>query len=251
MTENILLMMTFATGILLCFYGFKMFRLSMSLAGFYIGLQLGRFLYGLTASNFPDSWKSNASLLFPIITAILLAILSYAIYKQALFFLTMLFTTFSVMKIFVLYVIKTDADLEILNRLSPDSVEKLKATKTGTESVLSDADVGNILAQLPGQDSWQKLLIVLLVALAIGVIAGILICAIQEPAIKIATSVIGGDAISIGIMDSIGRILTIKNLPDWLSSILKKGDGNLWVALVAFLLFTILGCTVQLKQKDG
>ena len=52
-------------------------------------------------------------------------------------------------------------------------------------------------------------------------------------------------------MDSIGRILTIKNLPDWLSSILKKGDGNLWVALVAFLLFTILGCTVQLKQKDG
>ena len=244
MTENIILMMTFAIGILLCFYGFKMFRLSMALAGFYIGHQLGNVIYGLTASYFSDSSKSTAAVLLPIITAILLAVLSYAIYKQALFFLTMIFSAFSIMKVFVIYVVKTDKNLEILNHLSPSS-------KTGVESFVSDAEVGDILAQLPGQSSWQKLLIVLLVALAIGVVVGILICAIQEPAIKIATAVIGADALRLAILESIDKILTIKDLPEGVSSVLGKVPGNIWVSFVIWAIFIALGCIVQLQQKES
>ena len=251
MTENIILMMTFAIGILLCFYGFKMVRLSMALAGFYIGHQLGNVIYGLTASYFSDSSKSTAAVLLPIITAILLAVLSYAIYKQALFFLTMIFSAFSIMKVFVIYVVKTDKNLEILNHLSPDSVQKIKSSKTGVESFVSDAEVGDILAQLPGQSSWQKLLIVLLVALAIGVVVGILICAIQEPAIKIATAVIGADALRLAILESIDKILTIKDLPEGVSSVLGKVPGNIWVSFVIWAIFIALGCIVQLQQKES
>ena len=114
MTEYILLAMTLSAGILLCFYGFKMFRLSMALAGFYVGMQLGNMLFGLFSERIGESWSGTAEKAFPIVIAVLLALLSYAVYKHALFFLTLFFTTFAIMNVFVVYLLKTEEHLDIL-----------------------------------------------------------------------------------------------------------------------------------------
>ena len=240
MTEYILLAMTLSAGILLCFYGYKMFRLSMALAGFYVGTQLGNLLYGLFSEQ-----------IIPIAVAVILALLSYAIYKHALFFLTLFFTTFAIMKVFVVYLIKTEENLDILVKFSPETVEKLKNSGTGAEKLLTDAEVGNILTQIPGQAGWQKLLFILIFSLALGILAGVLIMLIQEPAVKIATSVIGADAIRIALVDGMGKLLLIKGLPSGIVKLLEQGKDNVWVAFFIWAVFIGLGSAVQLRERDG
>ncbi len=251
MTEYILLAMTLSAGILLCFYGFKMFRLSMALAGFYVGMQLGNMLFGLFSERIGESWSGTAEKAFPIVIAVLLALLSYAVYKHALFFLTLFFTTFAIMKVFVVYLIKTEENLDILVKFSPETVEKLKNSSTGAEKLLTDAEVGNILTQIPGQAGWQKLLFILIFSLALGILAGVLIMLIQEPAVKIATSVIGADAIRIALVDGMGKLLLIKGLPSGIVKLLEQGKDNVWVAFFIWAVFIGLGSAVQLRERDG
>lgn len=251
MTEYILLTMTLSAGILLCFYGYKMFRLSMALAGFYVGMQLGNLLYGLFSEHIGDSFGGNAEKIIPIAVAVILALLSYAIYKHALFFLTLFFTTFAIMKVFVVYLIKTEENLDILVKFSPETVEKLKNSGTGAEKLLTDAEVGNILTQIPGQAGWQKLLFILIFSLALGILAGVLIMLIQEPAVKIATSVIGADAIRIALVDGMGKLLLIKGLPSGIVKLLEQGKDNVWVAFFIWAVFIGLGSAVQLRERDG
>ena len=251
MTEYILLAMTLSAGILLCFYGFKMFLLSMALAGFYVGMQLGNMLFGLFSERIGESWSGTAEKAFPIVIAVLLALLSYAVYKHALFFLTLFFTTFAIMKVFVVYLIKTEENLDILVKFSPETVEKLKNSSTGAEKLLTDAEVGNILTQIPGQAGWQKLLFILIFSLALGILAGVLIMLIQEPAVKIATSVIGADAIRIALVDGMGKLLLIKGLPSGIVKLLEQGKDNVWVAFFIWAVFIGLGSAVQLRERDG
>lgn len=251
MTEYILLAMTLSAGILLCFYGFKMFRRSMALAGFYVGMQLGNMLFGLFSERIGESLSGTAEKAFPIVIAVLLALLSYAVYKHALFFLTLFFTTFAIMKVFVVYLIKTEENLDILVKFSPETVEKLKNSSTGAEKLLTDAEVGNILTQIPGQAGWQKLLFILIFSLALGILAGVLIMLIQEPAVKIATSVIGADAIRIALVDGMGKLLLIKGLPSGIVKLLEQGKDNVWVAFFIWAVFIGLGSAVQLRERDG
>ena len=251
MTEYILLAMTLSAGILLCFYGFKMVRLSIALAGFYVGMQLGNMLFGLFSERIGESWSGTAEKAFPIVIAVLLALLSYAVYKHALFFLTLFFTTFAIMKVFVVYLIKTEENLDILVKFSPETVEKLKNSSTGAEKLLTDAEVGNILTQIPGQAGWQKLLFILIFSLALGILAGVLIMLIQEPAVKIATSVIGADAIRIALVDGMGKLLLIKGLPSGIVKLLEQGKDNVWVAFFIWAVFIGLGSAVQLRERDG
>ena len=251
MTEYILLAMTLSAGILLCFYGFEMFRLCMALAGFYVGMQLGNMLFGLFSERIGESWSGTAEKAFPIVIAVLLALLSYAVYKHALFFLTLFFTTFAIMKVFVVYLIKTEENLDILVKFSPETVEKLKNSSTGAEKLLTDAEVGNILTQIPGQAGWQKLLFILIFSLALGILAGVLIMLIQEPAVKIATSVIGADAIRIALVDGMGKLLLIKGLPSGIVKLLEQGKDNVWVAFFIWAVFIGLGSAVQLRERDG
>ena len=251
MTEYILIAMTLAAGILLCFYGFKMFRISMAFAGFYVGMQLGSMLFGLFSEHIGESWSGTAEKAFPIVVAVLLALVSYAVYKHALFFLTMIFTTFAIMKIFVVYLIKTEENLDILVKFSPETVEKLKNSSTGAEKLLTDAEVGNILTQIPGQAGWQKLIFILIFSLALGILAGVLIMLIQEPAVKIATAVIGADAIRIALVDGMGKLLLIKGLPSGIVTLLENGKGNVWFAFFIWAVFIGLGSAVQLREREG
>lgn len=251
MTDLIMLVVTLAAGLLLCFYGFKMFRIAMAVCGFYVGRMLGDLMFGLLADQMPESWVSNAEIIFPIVVAILLAVLSYVIYQKALCFLTTVFTSFTIMKIFVAYLLKTGEEMDFLVKFSPELVEKIRNSSTGGSTLISDAEVGNILTQIPGEAGWQKLVLILIFSLALGIVAGVLIMIIQAPAIKIATSVIGADAIRIALMEAIDQLLLIEGLPSFLSTWLGNAQGNVWVSFFIWALFIGLGCAVQLRESDG
>ncbi|MBQ0012191.1 MAG: hypothetical protein KBT07_05730 [Clostridiales bacterium] len=251
MTDWIMIAVTLAAGLLLCFYGFKMFRISVAVAGFYVGKMLGDLLYGILADQFPSSWNGKAADILPIVTAVILAVISYAIYRKALCFLTSAFTAFTIMKIFVVYLVKTEENLDLLIKFSPETIEKIRNTSTGGETLISEAEVGNILTQIPGEAGWQKLLLILIFSLALGTLAGVLIMLIQAPAIKIATSVIGADAIRIALMDTVDQVMLVKGLPSFLSTWFGKAQGNVWVSFFLWALFIGLGCAVQLRESDG
>lgn len=250
MTEYIMLAVTLAAGILLCFYGFKMFRISVALAGLYVGNMLGGMLFGLFSEKLPESWLSNAEKIFPIAVGVILAVVSYAVYKKALCFLTMAFTTFNIMKIFIVYLVKTEENLNLLIKFSPETIDRLRNSSTGGETLISEAEVGNILTQIPGEAGWQKLIFILIFSIALGILAGVLIMLIQAPAVKIATSVIGADAIRIGIMGAIDKFLLIKGLPSFFCTWLGKAQGNVWVSFFIWALFIGLGSAVQLKEDE-
>ena len=122
MLDTVTLLTFLAMGILLCFYGFRMFRFSMALAGFFMGFQAANLIDSLfLLENIPEKMRSNWEFFFPIILGLLLlAALSYALYKKALFFITVFFTWYSIVKIFLLYIIKTQNNLKLVVSLSPD-----------------------------------------------------------------------------------------------------------------------------------
>ena len=80
---------------------------------------------------------------------------------------------------------------------------------------------------------------------------GVLIMLIQEPAVKIATSVIGADAIRIALVDGMGKLLLIKGLPSGIVKLLEQGKDNVWVAFFIWAVFIGLGSAVQLRERDG
>ena len=108
MLDTVTLLTFLAMGILLCFYGFKMFRFSMALAGFFMGLHAANLIDSLfLLEKIPEKMRANWEFFFPIILGLLLAVLSYTLYKKALFFITVFFTWYTIVKIFLLYIIKT------------------------------------------------------------------------------------------------------------------------------------------------
>ena len=148
-----------AMGILLCFYGFRMFRFSMAMAGFFIGMQLADFLDTLfLLEKIPADYQDMWVFFFPIVLGILLAILSYAIYQKALFFVSMFFTWYTLVKIALLYIIKTQNNLALSISLTPDSIAKLTDGSDGAQNLISDKQMSTVMSWIPGNSDAEKLL---------------------------------------------------------------------------------------------
>ena len=144
MLDTVTLLTFLAMGILLCFYGFRMFRFSMALAGFFMGFQAANLIDSLfLLENIPEKMRPNWEFFFPIILGLLLAALSYALYKKALFFITVFFTWYSIVKIFLLYIIKTQNNLKLVVSLSPDKVAKLTDGSDTAQNLISDSQMNS------------------------------------------------------------------------------------------------------------
>ena len=103
MLDTVTLITFLAMGILLCFYGFRLFRFSMALAGFFMGMQGANLMDSLfLLSKIPEKSQKMWEFFFPIVLGVVLAVLSYALYKKALFFITVFFTWYSLVKICLL-----------------------------------------------------------------------------------------------------------------------------------------------------
>ncbi|MBP5492423.1 MAG: hypothetical protein J6Y08_06235 [Clostridiales bacterium] len=251
MLDSVMLIVFGAMGILLCFYGFRMFRFSMAMAGFFIGMQLADFLDTLfLLEKIPADYQDMWVFFFPIVLGILLAILSYAIYQKALFFVSMFFTWYTLVKIALLYIIKTQNNLALSISLTPDSIAKLTDGSDGAQNLISDKQMSTVMSWIPGNSDAEKLLAIVLIALVIGIVVGVLICMIQEPAIKIITAVIGADILRDVFLGTMGMLYAWEKLPSFLVPLVKQGVENGWVSFFIWAALIGSGVTVQLKAKD-
>lgn len=251
MLDTVTLLTFAAMGLLLCFYGFRMFRFSMAMAGFFMGMQLANILDSMfLLEKIPEKARDTWEFFFPIVIGLLLAILSYAIYKKALFFISMFFTWYTLMKISLLYIIKTQNDLKLFISLSPDSIAKLTDGSDGAQNLISDSQMAKVMSWLPGNTDGEKLLAICLIALLIGIFVGIIICLLQAPAIKIITAIIGADILRDVFLGTMGILYTWDKLPSFLLPVVKQGLYNGWVSFFIWAALIGSGITVQIKAGD-
>ncbi|MBO4495691.1 MAG: DUF4203 domain-containing protein [Clostridiales bacterium] len=250
MIDNLLLVAAFILGILLCFLGFRLFRLSMAVAGFFMGIQLGNILdTAFLLDKIPKEFQEIWSMAFPIVLGVLLGLLSYAIYKKALFFVSFFFTWYTIMKVFVLYIVKTQANLNLFITFSPNSVAKLTEASESGQSLISDKQISSLMSYIPGNTEWEKFLAICLIAAVIGILVGILICILQEPAIKVITAVIGADIIRDAFVTTAGLLYSWEKLPSFLDPIVKQGVDNVWVSFFVWAALIGAGTAIQIKSK--
>ena len=251
MLDTVTLITFLAMGILLCFYGFRFFRFSMALAGFFMGMQGANLMNSLfLLSKIPEKSQKMWEFFFPIVLGVVLALLSYALYKKALFFITVFFTWYSLVKICLLYIIKTQNNLSLVISLSPDSIAKLTDGSENVQNLIPDSKLANVMKWLPGGTDGEKLLAICLIALVIGIFVGIIICLIQGPAIKIITSVIGADILRDVFLGTMGILYEWKSLPSFLEPLVKAGLHNGWVSFFIWAALIGSGITVQFKYAN-
>ncbi|MBR3056555.1 MAG: DUF4203 domain-containing protein [Clostridiales bacterium] len=252
MIDNLLLIAAFILGILLCFCGFKLFRASMAIAGFFMGIQAGNILNAaVLLEKIPSGWQEIWSTAFPIGLGILLGVLSYAIYKKALFFVSMFFTWYTIMKVFVLYIVKTQANLNLFITFSPNTVAKLTEASEASQSLITDKQISFLMSYIPGNNEWEKFLAVCLIAILIGILVGILICILQEPAIKVITAVIGADIIRDAFVTTAGLLYSWEKLPSFLDPVVKQGVDNVWVSFFVWAAMIGAGIAIQIRSSHN
>ena len=176
MLDTVTLITLLAMGVLLCFYGFRMFRFSMAIAGFFMGFHAANLIDSLfLLEKIPEKGRTVFEFFFPIMFGIFIAVISYAIYKKALFFITVFFTWYSIVKIFLLYIVKTQNNLKLVVSLSPDKVAKLTDGSENTQNLIPDKQMNAVMPWLPGSADGQKLLAICLIALVIAILTGIVV----------------------------------------------------------------------------
>ncbi|MBQ4185421.1 MAG: hypothetical protein II657_03540 [Clostridiales bacterium] len=251
MLDTVTLITLLAMGVLLCFYGFRMFRFSMAIAGFFMGFHAANLIDSLfLLEKIPEKGRTVFEFFFPIMFGIFIAVISYAIYKKALFFITVFFTWYSIVKIFLLYIVKTQNNLKLVVSLSPDKVAKLTDGSENTQNLIPDKQMNAVMSWLPGSTDGQKLLAICLIALVIAILTGILICMLQSPAIKIITAVIGADILRDVFLGTMGLLNAWKALPSFLSPVVDQGLHNGWISFFVWAALIGSGITVQFKFGD-
>ena len=72
-----------AFGIIICFFGFKLFKLSVTVAGVIVGYWTGSFVIDFLGDHMGLDPESIARLVVPIIFAILFGVLAFSFYEKA------------------------------------------------------------------------------------------------------------------------------------------------------------------------
>ena len=186
---------------------------------------------------------------FPLAVGVLLGLLSYAIYKKALFLISMFFTWYTLVKIFLLYIVKSQSDIKLFITFALGSIAKLTQDAEGSKSLISDEQISAVMNWIPGASEWEKFLAICLIALVIGIIVGVIICILQEPAIKVITAVIGAGIIRDAFITTMGLLYTWDALPEFLRPLAKEGLENVWVSFFIWAALIGSGITAQIKAK--
>jgi len=238
-------------GIILCFFGFRLFRLAMSLAGFVLGAGIGYFIYCLAGSYLPAAGSGIWIMVFMGVGGILIGILSYRIYKAALFYTTMLITAFVVLKTFLLTmgsgVGVTAFFMTLIGNTKiggvADSITEVPVGKSGTVGTA----VADALAKIPGSTQNEKFWIVVGIALVAGAIVGGVVCLMQKPAIIVITAGLGGLLITQGVFSLIQSLSAFDTSAQTIVKSFAVGNGRPALSALVAAAFVALGIIVQFK----
>ena len=244
------LLISLGLGIILCFMGYRFFRVAMALGGFAIGAAIGYFIYPFVAEHLPDAGNGLWLLAFMGLGGILLAFLSYSIYKAALFYITALFTAFIVIKTFLLgfggigvaAFIKTILGKTAISG-SADMITDFKVSDKGKVGDL----IAKALKMLPGETQTEKLLAVLLTALIAGAIVGIIVVIMQKPAIIVVTSEMGAFLTAQGLCSLLESFEQMDLRAETVIANFTVGGENLVLSTLLMLVLCAIGIAVQFK----
>jgi len=242
-------------GIVLCFFGFRFFRLAMSIAGFVIGAGLGYFIYTLVGEFLPKAESSIWVLVFMGLGGILMGILSYQIYKAALFYISMLLTAYVVLKSFLLTMgsgVGVAAFFMVLVGKTKigSAADSITQVAVGKNSTIGTA-VAEALSKIPGTSPMEQFWIVVGIALLAGAIVGGVVCLLQKPAIIVMTSILGGMLITQAVFYLVQNIDALGGFAASASDFAKTyavGNGQPALSTVVAVAFVILGVIVQFKS---
>ena len=162
------LLISLICGVILCYFGYRAFRVAMAAGGFAIGAGIGYLAYLFLRDELTGVSETTALLVFCGVGGILLAILSFRIYKAALFYVT-LFGVFAL-------ALRT----YLLIRFPEMGVMQFVLTLIGKGALLPDA--------APRDTMWTAVG----VCFAIGLAAALMAVLLQKPAVILATAAVGG-----------------------------------------------------------
>lgn len=249
------LMISLTIGIILCYMGYRFFRLAMTLGGFAIGAAIGYFVFPFVAEYLPDGGNGIWLMIFMGVGGILLAFLSFAVYKAALFYVTALFTAFIIIKTFL---------TSFAGGVGVAAFIKTVVGKTaiaGSSELITDfrvseqGSVGDFikkgLDRLPGDTDLEKLGAVLAVALIAGAVVGIIVCVMQKPAIIVATAVIGGLLASQGLSSLLQSFDQIDFNAETVIANFSVGSENLMMSTLITIVLIASGIFIQFKTTKN
>jgi|LSQX01.1.fsa_nt_gb hypothetical protein len=247
------LVLSIVSGALLAFMGYRSFKLSMAVAGFVIGAVLGSYIYSFAWESLPviGTDKSLWLYIFMVVAGAILALVSFRLYKAALFYVSALATAYVLMKYFLIIMaggISVSAFIKfVMTGSRADSqgnmVGEIMIGDKGTVSEL----VGDMYDKIPGSTEIQKMMVVLGIALVVGAIVGFVVCLIQKPAIIVVTSVLGATLLSQGVCQFLESLDNVDFSADTVIKGLAVGPENIAVSTILFIVLLVIAIPVQLK----
>lgn len=244
-------------GVILCFFGYRFLRLAMSAAGFILGAYIGYFIYGFVSESLPSPDNGLWGLVFMGVGGILLSVLSFRIYKAALFYITMFTAAFLALKTYLMFtgwgVGVMSFFMIMLGKSSAGkgaaALNSLDVPGTGT----AGAAVAAALAKMPGTTPIEKLWIAIGIALVIGAIAGTIVVILQKPAIIVATSLFGASLLAEGVFLLFTNLGTFDFSAASLVIVLSGSQSTPALSTAVTLGFAALGILLQFKtaKKAG
>lgn len=249
------LVVSLCLGIILCFLGFRFFRMAMAIAGFAIGAGIGYYIYGYVAEYLPETGSGIWLVVFMGVGGLLVGFLSFAIFKAALFYISALITAFIIIKTFLMTMaggVGVAAFIKLAFGKSPvsESTDKITGFQVADKGTVGEL-ISEALTKLPGDTPTEKMLAVLVTALIAGVIVGIIVCVLQKPAIIIVTAVMGGVLASQGLCSMLDSFDQIDLNADTVITNFSVGSENLVLSTLLTVVLIVAGILVQFKTtKD-
>lgn len=237
-------------GIILCFMGYRFFRVAMALGGFAIGAAIGYFIYPFVAEHLPDADNGIWLLAFMGLAGLLLAFLSYSIYKIALFYISALFTAFIILKTFLLGFGGIGVAAFIKTTLGKTAI--VGGTDFITDYQVSDkGTVGDLIKKaldfLPGETDMEKLGAVLLAAMIVGAVVGIIVCVLQKPAIIVVTAVMGAFLSAQGLVSLLESFDQLDLSAETVIANFSVGGESVVLSSLLTVVLIVAGIVVQFK----
>jgi hypothetical protein len=248
---TVTLLVSLVCGVILCFFGYRFFRLAMTLAGFILGAGLGYFIYNMTSKYLPGNENGWWVYLFMVVGGILLGLLSYSVYKAALFYITMFVTAFVVLKTFLLTMASGVGIASFFVVMFGESkvgsaANSVTDTPVGGGQTIGTA-INTAIEKLPGSSMQMKFWVVVGFALLAGAIVGFVVCMLQKPAIIVVTSVFGGLLITQGLFSIIQSFGSFDADPLAFAHSLAIGSREPALSTIVVVAFIFLGILTQFK----
>ena len=238
-------------GAVLCFAGYRFLRLSMGLCGFLLGIFIGHSIFILNGSY----WNSKPafwSYILVIVIGIVLAALSFKLYKAALFYATSLFMAILFLRLYL-------SVSESGNLITTFLISLFDRTAIGgAVSMVTDATVpgsdrvgeviSNSMTQIWGENhnAW----FILGVCVAAGALAGFLVVLFQKPAIIILTGIFGSYILILSVFSFIQR-KDIGDMDVFSFIEISFGKNGAGINIVIMLLLAALGIIFQIRKTKN